>query len=480
MNKLRFFLFALIYFATVSITLAQTSDIELIHYPELDTFNLKNYILPVLKYDRLDFSFFLNSNNDSNFRYTKDNNEFEINSGIYLSNYSYRNSPRLQFRGNNSLYLSGGYEKRYDLHSDELQKNKGVESELDIDNSFRFYNNSKRFFEFDFKSNLNIKDGKYRRFYINDYNKGTAFSVNLGFYIGYGRIEDVTDAWRAIRMLKDFKRIGKLTKLPNGEDVTTLANALAKSRNFRIFDNRVKRTEQLKAIDEVIFDRNLVNNNDIAYFASLYDLFSLYQYYEPRRSTGNIVSIGLIPYYNVFNSKGEINRDFSGYGLSFELKNEYYKPINMFYQFDFGYSLVATYSNSINTLNTISPDKYILVNPRIFADFSYFPSTRTVLTSKFSIGYTKDFKLDSEVKSNTFILNSAWRNRLTYYLSPRSKMNLNLYMYHIHTGKYTSVSISNGEWIPYRYIKNGIFYQIPKLTNGFTYFLSFEFKYAIF
>ncbi len=463
----------------VSNTFSQSNQIELKHYLQLDTFSLKNYVLPNLKYDKLDFGLFLNSNNEPYRKLAKKRDEFEINSGIEFSNYSYRNSPRIQFRGNNYLYFDSGYEKKRDTRDDELKKHTGIQSEVSIDNSFRFYNNSKRFFELDINSDINLKKGSYHDFYIRAYNEGITFNANLGFYIGYGRIEDVTDAWKAIRMLKDFKRIGRLSKTPNGNDIITLANSLVKANKFRIFDSRLRRTKQLEFIDSTINNINLITTNDISYFTSLYDIFSIYSNYHPTRNAGNIVSFGVIPQYFIFNNTSEKDDDIMSYGLAFELKNEYYKPINMFFQLDFGYSLSANYNIQKIKNQSLQNSKSIILSPNVFADVSYFPSTRTVFTSKLIMYYLNSLSLDDEIKSDSGSFVSSWHNRMTYYISPRSQIFLNLYLYYIASDTDGYIA-SFDNYIFYRYANKRIYIKKPSLGKGFTYYFSFNFKYAIF
>ncbi len=478
MKNLKLFSFALFIFIFSSNAWSQAGDIELKRYAELDTFKLKNYYLPKLKYDKLDFSVFLNSNNGDHSYRVK--NDFEFDSGIYLSNHSYRNSSKLQYSGINSIYIAGGYGRKYNENDRKTINNKAIDSELKIDNSFRFYNKSKRFFEFDIKSNLVIKEGEYYPFHIRDYNEGLRFNMNLGFHIGYGRVEDVTDAWRAIRMLKDFKKIGKLSKTPDGNDVIALANAISTSNNIRAFDKRIKRVQQLKIIDNIITSKHLVKGIDFDYFTSLYDLYSLYSFYHPVRNAGSIFSLGLSPLYNIFYNKGKQNYGYTNYGLSLIFKNEYYKPINMFYQFDFGYYLGGSYV--INKLHKVIPsddknNKTVFINSGIFSSFSYYPSTRTVITSKINISLNKIFWLDTDPDYNDIFLLTSWSNRMTYYLSPRTRLNLNLYLYYL--GGPRRINASTDEIIFYRY-SQGISFKSPTLKEGITYFLSFKFNYAIF
>lgn len=462
-------LFVLLSFFIVNRSFSQADSIELRFHPQLDTFNLSKYVLPELKYNSLNFSAIFNSDNSTSINYI---NKYEglssINSGIYISNYSYSNSPKLQKRSNTFFDLEGMFSSFEDKSFNEKGSSENLGIQLSIIDDYRFYNNSKIFLGLTVNSNVNFYIQKYDN--LNNFSDSKILKLNLevGFLYGYGRVEDVSDAWKTIRILKDFSRLNILRKTPGDIDIIDIANTIAEARSTRIFDSRLKRTSNLKEIDNKLKEKGLVSNMDMIYFTSLYDMWS---FFTQPRNAGNIFSVGLYPMYNYGNNYETDKVLTDVYGLGFKLKYESYKPINTFWQFDIGYAINLDYVVSTESLFLAEEDKTIFIYPNVNASLSYFPTTRTAFNSSIDLNYYYPISIEDNNVDDSYI-RVIWSNQVKYYLSPRMSLEANLHLLY-NINDYQTFGFID-------YLHNGYRISSKYFKEGLNYSTSLRFTYDIF
>ncbi|HHB52062.1 MAG TPA: hypothetical protein ENK75_03315 [Saprospiraceae bacterium] len=415
---------------------SQGENIESFHHPRLDTFKIQNYILPDIGYKSLALGFDFNSNNLTKLNlYYNDTYKYHVNSGINLKNYNYKNNRRLIYKGIDRFMVLGNIGKydrvsflSSDIRKDKIYSRNGFIT-VSTERDYKFYKTNKFFYELDLNSNVGL-NSNYSDV-NNDINKnhGFNFSIQPAFSLGKGRIEDVTDAWHIIRILKDFSRTKVLKKTPTDEDIIVLANAISKTRYKRYFDYRIKRMENIKFIDTIIRERQLVSNYDADYFTSLYDMYQYGALFS--RYSGSYFSGGLVPFANYRYLSGfDISKNVE-YCIGLQLKYEYQKPLNQFWQFDFGANFLSNFTlYKFEADDIITKKTYLEFFPRIDISISYYPTTRTWCRSSFFVFYNDKLDLENNAIGNDNRIVSGLRNSLNYYISPRLRLDFNFNIYY--------------------------------------------------
>jgi len=475
MKKITLLLVILLSFFTHSTIISQSSDIELRFHPELDKFDLKKYALPVIDYKSLDMNFILNSTSNTwDIRSKEDYKDLTFM--FFINNKIFKNSPRLQMKGNNTIQLGVAWENYRNKDNNKKINDTGLNISYNINDNFKFYNGSKRFFEIDVKSDLSINNGDQFGYYLNHriFN-GTFWGTTIGLGMGYGRLEDVTDAWTTIRMLKEFSRINRLKKVPDDIDIVSIAETVSKIKNARFFDSRIKRIEKLKAIDKIMQEKGLITNDDISYFTTMSDVFEYSRFLHPRRFAGKIIALDLRPHYSLIDGESILShQNYYSYGLGIEFRDQYYIPLNIFKQIDFGYSINLDYSK-ISAINNKSKNNSLLsIIPQVFVNYSYYITSRSTYYSNFDFALFQLLKSKIEIDTDSPTYTMAWTNKFSYYISPRARFDINLLLL------YNNVQYRYNGFYLQRYEWGGVRLLTPFISKGFNYDLSMRFKYAIF
>jgi hypothetical protein len=301
--------------------------------------------------------------------------------------------------------------------------------------------------------------------------KNIDFSISTGFNFGFGRIEDVTNAWNTISILRDFARLDILDHNPSDGEIIEIANVISKIKSSRFFDYRLRRIAELKVIDKILKANKLINNDGIEYFASLIDMYYVNRF---RRFAGSSFTFGLTPKYSIHKNfvGNEVLLKFYGLGFNIEYKKD--KPINLFWQFDTKYALIVNYLHNSNSITNV---KYSSINvyPKVSASLSYYPSTRTQMNSNIEIRYETLIFNDSDFNFDNSNFVFIWGNSVNYYLSPKVRLEgLLKFMYGTsYYSDYTDLPRSVGYLNPFTIYSN-IF------NKGFGYRFNIKFNYSIF
>ncbi len=476
MSILLLFLQLFIYSGIIS----QADSIELIHHAGLDTFDIGKYVLPDVKYGITNLQFNVNSNNlPENHLDYKNNFKYIFSSGITINNFIYKSNPHLILTGSDYITLGGEFKNFkktiYPEFSTKKIKTGYGAINLSSVRDYKFYKKKKFFLEQDiyFKANM-YTDFKKTNTDTDDpeNNKWLDLSLSPAFLIGKGRIEDVSDAWHTIRILKEFSRINVLEKNPTHEDIVEIAKTLSRTRYNRIFDSRIKIKERIKAIDKKIKERKLARNRDVDYFTSLYDMF-LYGIYFKRYS-GSYFSGGLRPLISYNKSVGTQDISSFSYGAGLLLKYEYRKPLNQFWQFDFFAGISSFYQKFYNNYEgNKNRSSIIITSPEINASIAYYPSSRSRFKSSLNLSYYNIAWLNKDentVSNNNFLV--AFLNSFSYYVSPRARIDFNFDIYY---NTYNSIS----GYSPYDFNDNFGNYRFLSLKKGFNYMTSIKFNYYL-
>lgn len=402
---------------------AQNDTIELKKFMPLDTFRLERYALPELKYRSLsmDFNFETFSNTFSwdfldNEPYKE---KFSLNPEMKVSSSCFINTKKMQISGGDILYISYNYQNREKLLNGQDASDHILQSRLNTFRSFKFFNRKIAFFELS-------PTFSYDHYEYQDFASNTLFG-DVGFFAGKGRIEDITDAWQTVRILKDLQRENLLARVPDGAEIKKIASILSKTRYKRIFDYRIKMKQNLHDIDDVLTGLGLVTDKNIEYYNSLIDMW--YYGVDTRRYSNSEFAVGFVPTFYYFQEPGTSNRSVD-YSIKGQAKYTLFKPINMTTDFylnsvlDLGYSSSEYWNN-----NDIYKYNYVYLTPSISTSITKYISSRANATAGFKAYYHRRFR-DEDFGFLDNYFGTQFTSNLKYYFSPRTNISLNLILYY--------------------------------------------------
>ncbi|WP_297097360.1 hypothetical protein [uncultured Draconibacterium sp.] len=416
-------------------------------FAQYENFDLSKYKLPEIKRHQLDFNFRYNSGN-YNYDYdeTPDHSYFDLDNNLRLD-YSYdRNTPRVQSNGWGSFSTTTNLDRE---KYEDKEKVKDDYSNFRIDAGFQkriYTNNDDRWFLL-WSPNLNVSNSLNRDQDYLDYNynliekyksRYLTFQPGLSVGGGFGRIEQTSDARRAIYIVEDLYKKDKLNRLPDEDELIVIANKVAELRNQRFFDARLRHIYEMESLDSLLNTMNLVSDNDMGYSTSLNDMWS---YGHESRYSGTRIQaeVGGRLDYRFVKEKTEtddydhstitIEDDNIDYNenFNFSLALDSYKPIGLKWQRYFFVHLYANkYFNDTN-VNEWAVD-FKIISGSISYGYDWFFNTRTY--ASFGVkGHYSRYDYDEEetnhYDSNSF--NPSVSGSLNYYFSPRLKASLRVH-----------------------------------------------------
>ncbi len=388
---------------------------------QMDTFDIGQFILPKVSLKSLNFSgtFSGDVRNQSTLINTGDNVRQNINVNLTYNNFeSDYHHQRVTFA---NLFLSGAYQNA----ANDFFTGQAVQDRIANNISFfydrinRNYYEPGRFYGLEASAFLN---NSFESFEANGniryYENRLQTNVGIPFIYGFGRIEPVTDAWHAVRILEDFERFGLLDRIPDSEEILDLAQKLSDLRYERIFESRFGRIRRIKDLDNYIQKAGLVNDLNSTYFTSLYDIYEFGL--QTTRSSGERLTLGIGPQFSIQqfanDSTSTFDVDYGGFLFGNYVFNY---PINQEWQLDIETAVTATYmldsdqilSNSFSAL------------PEVSIKTGFYPNTRTFFTSAISTGllYASNLEL-----SNKFAFYFSWAGNVYYFFSPRRALSINI------------------------------------------------------
>ena len=462
MKKLRL-LFVIVVFFTVLIKISsQTDTVELKKFKAIDTFKLKNYALPDLKYKSLGFGSTLNTNsNDSRSTYSSSSNieddnytRFYFKSNLDLNRHSYTNSPNKQFSGWDYCNFNIDYTKLKEWDSTNTTKVWNLRPVFSSNRSYKHFNSKNYFLEL--TSDFFGMFGSYTTpFYLPfggeliQIYQGTKNSYSLGFSpgigIGKGRIEDVTDAWHTIRILKELEREKLLTDIPGSDQILFIAQRISEIKNERIFDGRIRRKENLKSLDDALFSTGLISERNIEYYNSLFDMWSYG--IDFRRFTNWDIALHFAPLISFWDSDYKENDDKSiGSGFKAGISYNSYKPINMFWQFDLYASLDLNYIyDKYYYFNFNHTDIRGYLTPSLNAKLTNFISSRAYFSTSVN-GHYNVLVFDDSDYEDYYSYGFSFKNSFVYYVSPMTSLNADLnFFYSFSKSEYSGINFYQGD-----------------------------------
>ena len=404
---------------------------DLISQINIEKINLNDYKLPDYNYHSftVDFDFSGASNLRIDYDGVSDNYQYDNSISLPMG-FRYAkiiNSRKKQL--NRSINFSTNPLFRYsDYNNGEIRsKNIYFSSYLSYNGNNRHYVSHRFFLErglylsmFNniFRRESIFENNTIKNNYFNSYGK-----IILPLSIGFGRVEIVSNAWKAYRILKDLKRYDLFESNISfsQDDIFDMANYITNRNYTRSFDHRLKFMEDLVGFSNT-FLKNKAKFSNPLYYASLYDMWK-YSVNGIRRS-GKAFSFGIEPGFSYSKLK---TSDIDSINLAVDLFSfvsfEYYKALGINWQLDFKIKAKGGIKDIFKSINSEVVD-----NQRLRTYFNtsiglgYYPTTRTGFYSKFTIG-DNAFVLfeDDAVGSNNLYV--EWNNNLYYYISSRARLS---------------------------------------------------------
>ena len=398
------------------------SGYNLLSQNALGKINLNHYKLPDYKYRSLNMDFFFGGGGTIHVKGDDfvDNSEGQGQTKLRLSPYYFaeKNSRKKQFRTFKSIVLEPGF--RLDKRLNEDVKNKLYIKFIARDNTERKYYVSKKiFFENDFSLN-----------FINEIktdiqgDTGTISNVlnlKIPLLIGFGRMENITSSWHAIRIIEDLDHSGLL--IPGSsfstEDVFALADYITQSHFTRAFDYREKWKSDVIGLANTLLKNRVDFTNPMAY-ASLFDMWR-YGVNAYRRS-GATYAIGVVPGFRYLDINKHNEKAFDLFLLN---RFEYARALSTKWQFDLLLELQAGLKDLLlyRRGSDEDPSDNVKYGAKSFLNIGigYYPNTRTYFTS--TIYLLGNVTLFDDGDDGALDQSFNFANNLYYYINPRNRLN---------------------------------------------------------
>ncbi|MBI9063769.1 MAG: hypothetical protein JEZ14_17440, partial [Marinilabiliaceae bacterium] len=127
--------------------------------------------------------------------------------------------------------------------------------------------------------------------------------LNASVMTGKGRIERIEDARQVLYILDALDKEGRLKRVPTDEEILQIARRVSELKNERFFDSRHKRINEIREMDAILKELDLISEEDALYYTNLYDMW---QYgANEARLAGIRFSAGLRTKLN--SNKSEVN-----------------------------------------------------------------------------------------------------------------------------------------------------------------------------
>jgi hypothetical protein len=223
---------------------------------------------------------------------------------------------------------------------------------------------------------------------------------------GFGRIENVTNAWHTKSILEILQRENLLLRELSHDEITTLAEEMTRIKNTRVIDFRFDDIYEYEKILSYLFENGIADPNEYKFFSVFQDAWR-YEAFR-FRSQGSTLKIGpesiferydLVLFEEIIhshslNAQYTVNRNKQDWFFGYQLEVNYGKQFSNYSR----NSVVSYASTSVTIGNYLSSRTYAELTANYFANHILEES--------------RDFE------SNLFV-----RGRVEYFISPRFKLD---------------------------------------------------------
>lgn len=403
-------------------------------------------------------------------------NHLSFNPGGAITSYSLHNDSRFQrtasWRVNADFSLNNSNSNTNDSKTQTRQLFGGANLFYRTEN--RIYK-GRFFWGYGIETGLNYRGGNNRQdntsgSHLTEEQTSRDLSVAVAprLLAGYGRLEQTSNAWQAVHLVRGLQRVNRLAKIPSTEEITVMADKMTHLRNQRGFDYRLKRMSDLIVLDSALRLAGLLSEADVVAFVAISDIWSYAP--QPDRASGTRWFAGIEPsvaYIHNFNHLISVNFDLEktesettkGYN-----KQDYSllagvvsaRPLNLEWQRDFTAELRVGYGNHLN-----SADQKTEFTPSAgfvsTLGYSYYPDTRTKLKAAlkgwlnwYSVEYNQFFYglATKTVSYDEIDAEAGATFELDRYLSPTLRINIRASVFYDHTQSDYHLSENQATYTP--------------------------------
>ena len=241
----------------------------------------------------------------------------------------FRNNDNFQSDNDLRLVLFGNYDKllltrkknsissafsNFSFFNDDDSSN--LELFASFSNLSQYYFQPKRFFELDYGLSAN-----YDRFSSDgNSNNSTTLSVGVAPKIGFGRIENVSNARHSGVILKILEKEGLLKKTPSQEDMYLMAEEMTRIKNQRVIDFRFEDIYEFETMINFLVENGFVDPSDYKFFSVFQDAWRFEDF--TIRQHGQNILIGTDSDITYSNSSGGSGSTFHRHLLDGEFIKE--------------------------------------------------------------------------------------------------------------------------------------------------------------
>ncbi len=367
-------------------------------YCQLDSYDLTSYLQPDLRRLVVGTQFRLNGYGQylpTGFA-SPDQLELFVSGNVDYQLTKIDRSKQLSIEHNLDLWLTDDLELDNDLYY-SLTQSSNIE--------LRKYKDKKKFNLIEPSWTIRYSEDRSSSFFADNYLMFFKTSLRKGI----GRLENVTDAWSAIEILKSLRQNELLKSELNHTQISEFGQFIAEIKNARVLDFRNKDIYELSNIAQYIQD-NGWSDESVKFFATLYDTWR-YEAFAQRQS-GRTFSLGVRP--QVYVDPDPFGAEALNYFFEAVVENR--KPISQNWQFD-QTLLVAigsgTYSDGILRVDLIRRIRNTVAT-EVYADVSLsnYLNARTYFEMTLSLDRYRD--LDNK----NFDLTTAFETRFARWFSP--------------------------------------------------------------
>ena len=376
-------------------------------FSQIDSFNLRDFVLPEVKIKSLTIDGDAAGNTKS-VQQTNNQQQSNFRARINLRYRNFYNSPELQKEQYSGLLSQYNILNHSTSNPNAQYTNFYSSNTLFINTNDRFYFKPKKFWGLGgafFTTYSHNKSTSSTDPGIAHESKIATVSISPKIQIGFGRIETVTSAWKTLRILKDFEAFGLLSHSPSNEEILQLAQTIAQQEYNRVFDSRLGTIRRIEAIDRQIQNSHLINSAESTYFTLLYDSY-LYGI-QTSRKAGNRLTFEIQPNVELRLKPAQLTTN-----LSSSIAYESFNPVNQYWQIDFALQLI-TKTSEINTAS-----RSFNLGVKTYLSTAYYPNSRTSFSANIAFNKAITGGFSDIFPLHPFSLGT----KINYYLSPRTRL----------------------------------------------------------
>lgn len=386
----------------------------LTHAQSYDNYSLKDYSLPDIRRNALDFT--LSSDGGLDYMTKKDGWERQVNAdlGALLDHWTYRRdfigSHKLDFKFNGNMF-------KYYPAKDIERTQRILKIDINYDNHSQFYFSDSEKWFWMVGGNAGLHYNKIKDKGENEKSYTLNFSIQPKAGIGWGRMENVTDARQAVYILEKLEKKGVMSRHLTDDEVNEFAQVISTVKNKRFFDSRRHTIDEITTVTRYLEDKGYLNAQDLAYYTTLYDYWMYGALHQ--RLSGFQAEVEVQPGYRR-QTMALPSNDYNSFLLNARANLQYEKPVNLYWQHSaaasFGYQYVSRKKTGVE-YNEKYKDKISQLNLSYY--LGYYPTSRTHLR----LGVEEELEIKKPDQSDKTTFSATSLNcKGYYYLSPQLRL----------------------------------------------------------